>query len=52
MKGENGNTDREEEREKKMHVNAYHNYCEQLKLCTWPNKFAIEHRFDNPLYFF
>ena len=34
MKGEDNNTDQEEEREKKMHVNAYHNYCEQLKLYT------------------
>ena len=52
MKGEDNNTDWEEEREKKMHVNAYHNYCKQLKLYTWHNKFAIEHKFDNLPYFF
>ena len=33
MKGEDNNTD-QEEREKKMHINAYHNYCKHLKLYT------------------
>ena len=32
MKGEDNNTDQERERERKMHINAYHYYCEQLKL--------------------
>ena len=53
MKGEDNNTNQEEEREKKMHVNTYYIYifCKQLKFYTWHNKFITEHKFDKLPYF-
>ena len=47
MKGEDNNTNQEEEREKKMYVNAYYIYILQaIKVLYMTQKFIMECIFD------
>ena len=51
MKGGDNNTNREEEREKKMHVNAYYTNILQAINVLYMSQ-QIYYKIDNPPYFF